>query len=316
MRSLIRRNLILIHRGPRYARDFGEIAAKVNALDPLITVYHMAARYAGGLPPGAWEHPTLTVALLEKFRFKVRRGPVLVNKAMGKLEQQEVFRHNGIPSPPALAFRFGMRLDPILFGEFVILKPADLKLTSRPNGTMVLRRKRAEALTLDDLPPSHPLRWSAEGFLVQRLIYTGPYPANYRATTFLGEVMSLEHFQSSRAVPSLTASDAEIEAGDFAPKVDRHYRFVEDEDVLAQARRTAACFPAIPLLGIDLLRDTSGRLHVLEINAGGNTWHYSSKMWEEDRRAHPEYYEYLRTQFGAFDIAARRLCEEVHAQAG
>lgn len=316
MRALTRRNLIIIHRGPEYTRDFDEIAAKVNALDPLITIYHMPSSYAGDLPPGAWEHPTLTVALLARFRFKVRRGPVLMNKAMGKLAQQEVFRRNGIPSPPALPYRFGMKLDPILFGDVVILKPADLRLTSRDNGTMVFRRKRAEALTIGDVPPSHPLRWSAEGFLVQRLIYTGPYPSNDRATTFLGEVMSLERFVSSRTVPPLTAPDAEIEAADFAPKSGRHYHFVEDEDVLALARRTAAAFPRIPLLGIDILRDEQGRLHVLEINAGGNTWHYSSKMWEEDRRANPDYYEYLRTQFGAFDIAARRLCEEVHAQAG
>lgn len=309
---MLRRNLILIHRGPEYTGDFDEIAVKVNARDPLITVYHMPPNYAGDLPAGAWDQPTLTVALLPRFRFKVRRGPVLMNKPMSKLDQQEVFRQNRIPFPPALPFRFGMKLDPILFGDFVLLKPADLRLTSRDNGTIVLRRRRAEAVTPDDFPPTHPLRASAQGCIVQRFIHTGEYPSCYRATTFMGEVLSLELFEAKRASPPLSAPDSEIERGAFAPKTNRHFSFVEDEDVLQLARHVAACFPGLPLLGIDILRDTAGRLYALETNGGGNTWHFSSKNWAEHRRTNPEYYQYMRTQFGAFDIAAERLCEAVH----
>ena len=312
---MTRRNLIIIHRGPEYTKDFDEIADKVNALDPRITVYHMPPSYRDGLPTGAWDSPTLTVALLAKFSFTVHRGPVLMNKAMEKLDQQDVFRKNNIPYPPAMPFRCGMTLDPILFGDFVLLKPADLKLTSQDNGTAVFRRKRAEMLTMDSFPPSHPIRWSAKGFLVQRLVYTGEYPSSHRAATFLGEVMSLERFQSRRPTPPLDAPDHEIETADFAPKSDRDYDFVGDEDILLLARRVAACFPSIPLLGIDILRDTKGRLFVIEINAGGNTWHYSSKAWAEHRRTNPEYYVRLRTQFSAFDVVARRLCEAVQAQA-
>ena len=77
----------------------------------------------------------------------------------------------------------------------------------------------------------------------------------------------------------------------------------------------ATCFPSIPLLGIDILRDTKGRLFVIEINAGRNTWHYSSKAWAEHRRTNPGCYVRLRTQFSAFDVVARRLCEAVQAQA-
>ena len=165
-------------------------------------------------------------------------------------------------------------------------------------------------------PPAQPFRWSEKGFIVQRLVHTGDYPYSYRATTLLGELLSLERFGSRRSTPSLDASDHEIETADFAPKPDRDYRLVDDEDVLTLARRTAACFPALPLLGIDILRDTKGRLYVIEINAGGNTWHFSSKVWEEHRRADPQYYVDMRQQFGAFDIAARRLCEVVQAQAG
>ena len=68
---MTKRNLIIIHRGPRYERDFDEIAAKVNALDPNITIYHLPAGLDTVLPKRAWEHPTFTVALTSTFQLKI-----------------------------------------------------------------------------------------------------------------------------------------------------------------------------------------------------------------------------------------------------
>ena len=82
------RNLILVHRGQDYVQDFDEIAGKVNALDRGITVYHLPAALNADLPHGAWQHPTLTVSLSSKFRITVRRGPILSNRPIGKLDQQ------------------------------------------------------------------------------------------------------------------------------------------------------------------------------------------------------------------------------------
>lgn len=310
------RNLVLIHRGPEYEKDFDEIAAKVNALDRHITVYHLPAALDAELPVSAWQYPTLTVSLTSRFRIPIRRGPVLKNRAIGKLAQQEVFRQHGIATPPAMPFRFGMKLDPIVFGEFVILKPADLRITSSGVGIHVFRRRRLEVLTEASFPVTHPIRSGRHDFIVQRFVHTGPHPFNYRATTFLGEVMTLEKFTGTAETPPLTATDAEIEAANYAPKDDRSWHLVDDPDVIGLARRIAKGFPAIPLLGIDILRSTSGKLHALEVNAGGNTWHYSSKTWEEDRKANPDYYAGMRAQFGAFDIAARQLTAATRKLAG
>lgn len=312
---MTKKNLIIIHRGPEYEQDFHDIATKVNALDRGITVYHLPWALKVELPLGAWQHPTLTIALTSKFALPIRRGPILRNRAIPKLAQQEMFRSHGIPTPPALPFRFGMKLDPILFGEFVILKPMDLKLTSRGDGISVFRRNRLETLKADFFPASHPIRWSSAGFLVQRFIHTGTFPSNYRATTLLGEVLTLEKFEARNATPPLTASDEDIDMADFSPKTNRAYSFSSDEDVLSLARKVARSASDIPLLGVDIVKDQTGRLFVLEMNAGGNTWHYSSKMWEEHRKTNPEYYESMKNQFGAFDIAARRLCDEVLRQA-
>jgi hypothetical protein len=77
--------------------------------------------------------------------------------------------------------------------------------------------------------------------------------------------------------------------------------------------------PAIPLQGVDIIREAAtGRLFVLEINAGGNTWHFSSKRMEERRKSHPETYltrEERIAQFGAWDVAARVLIERARQQA-
>lgn len=309
-----KRNIIIIHRGPEYQRDFDDIGARVNALDRNITVYHLPNTLKAALPEAAWQHPTLTVSLAPEFRIGIRRGPILRNHPIEKLAQQEIFRKHGIATPPALAYRHGMKLDPLLFGDFVILKPIDLSLTSSGEGILVFRRKRLESLRLSDLPTSHPLR-GPDGFIVQRFVDTGAFPYSFRATTFLGEVLSLERFTATRRCPPLDGDDAAIEAANFSTKGTRRYAVERDEEVEAFARRAAAAFATVPLLGVDILRDMTGRLSVIEVNAGGNTWHYSSTMYETHRWQNPSYYKNMREQFGAFDIAARRLVEEAHGRA-
>lgn len=312
--SMPKRNIIIIHRGPEYQRDFDDIGARVNALDRNITVYHLPNTLKAELPDSAWQHPTFTVSLAPKFRIAIRRGPVLRNHPIEKLAQQDVFRKHGIATPPALAFQPGMKLDPLLFGDFVMLKPIDLSLTSNGQGLLVFRRKRLETLRLSDLPASHPLR-GPDGFIVQRFVNTGPNPYSFRVTTFLGEVLTLERFTSTAPCPPLTADDAAIESADYSNKNARRYAVEKNAEVEAFARRAAAAFATVPLLGVDVLRDESGKLHVIEVNAGGNTWHYSSTTYDLHRWQNPSYYKNMREQFGAFDIAARRLVEEARSRA-
>jgi hypothetical protein len=118
---MAKRNLVLIHRGPEYERDFKEIARKITAIDKGITVYALANSSTAQLPPLAWMWPTLVVALAPEFRLQVKRGTILKNSQVEKLAQYDIFRKAGIPAPPMLPFRFGMTLDPLLFGEFVII---------------------------------------------------------------------------------------------------------------------------------------------------------------------------------------------------
>jgi hypothetical protein len=190
---MAKRNLILIHRGPEYVDDFKEIAQKVRALDKSIDVYSIPHESAAQLASLVWMWPTLVVALMSQFRLQVKRGTVLRNFEIEKLAQYEMFRKAGIRTPPTLPFSFGMALDPMLFGDFVIIKPMDLRLTSRGQGVQLFRRQRLERMQPEDFPRDHVIRTARGGYLVQRFVDTGVQPSFHRIQTFFGRVIYSWH---------------------------------------------------------------------------------------------------------------------------
>ena len=319
-----RRNLILIHRGPAYARDFETIAGKVMARDGGIAVHLRTGSVPTDLAAGAWQHPTLTVALMSRFRLAIRRGPVLHSHQVEKLTQQEIFRRHGIATPPALPFRFGMKLDPIIFGDLVVLKPMSLHLTSKGEGIHLLRRKQAEGLRPDDFPAGHLIRIDRRGYVVQRFIDTGEYVADHRIATFLGRVLYANCATARQRRPALHPAIPNLTENTISGLVQQSdWRWHADPDVLELARKVHAAFPDIPLLGTDILREAAtGKLYVLECNPGGNTWHFSSPTGREwqmkmgrslgatGKNAEAIGRKMLLEQFGAFDVAAEALVEK------
>ena len=272
------KSLVIVHRGPEYQADFAEIAARIAARDPGIQPFILSAADPRPPPEWIWQNPALTVALTSRFRLRPQRGPVFHNHQVDKLAQAKVFQANGIPTPPVLPFTFGMRLDPILFGDFVILKPMSLHLTSSGLGIHLLRRSRAERLTRDDFPAGHPIHRDRRGYLVQRFVDTGPNVSDNRVATFFGRVLYANCATARASRPDLGHFDPAV--GDTAISSllqESDWRWHADADVLDPAERVHAAIPGIPLLGTDILREAgTGRLYVLECNPGGNTWHFSS----------------------------------------
>ncbi len=325
----MKRNLILIHRGARYERDFADIGRKVVALDREIDVYAIGMESKSQLPPAIWQNPTLVVAFTGRFNLRLKRGKLLKNLPIDKLLQYETFREAGIPTPPTLAFKFGMMLDPLLFGEFVLIKPMDLNLTSIGDGVQLFRRRRIEQLRLHDFPPEHPLHRDRQGYLVQRFVDTGPNPSFHRVETLFGKILYSWHstLQSPRC--ALDAPDAEIERTIIATQGgDKDRKLVKEPDILDLAQKVHAAFASIPLLAIDILRErNTGNLYVLECNPGGNTWHFSSRIGAKlrlgfgnaamngEKRAHEIARQMFIEQYGAFDVAAQALVEQTHAHA-
>ena len=113
-------------------------------------------------------------------------------------------------------------------------------------------------------------------------------------------------------------SDHVIEGVVVAPqRGKRSFVLSAEENVLGRA------LPHVPKSGVDIVRDhLTGRLHVLECNAGGNTWHFSSDIGATCRArlggypACPEAEAVAKGrlaligQFGAFDRAAEVLVEK------
>ena len=117
----------------------------------------------------------------------------------------------------------------------------------------------------------------------------------------------------------LGSTDAVIEAAPIAYQADanRERLLIRDADVLAMARAAHKVFPEIPMIGCDIIREArTGDLYVLELNPGGNTWHFSSDSAGERRaRMGPEQVEKMRQQFQALRTVAIALVGRTIAEA-
>jgi hypothetical protein len=125
--------------------------------------------------------------------------------------------------------------------------------------------------------------------------------------------------QSSVPRAILTADDATIENSPIATQQDqgRKRSFVYSADLMALARAVHNAIPEVPLKGIDVVREArTGRLYVLEINPGGNTWHFSSRHNAQVRaREGPDYVRQLYGQLDAMATAAYALVDVTRREA-
>ncbi|MBI2717977.1 MAG: hypothetical protein HY245_11135 [Rhizobiales bacterium] len=321
--------LIIIHRGPEYERDFKEIAQKVVDIDPTIKVYYCPFDAAGPMPAAAWEKPTLVVALNPTFALPIPRGTVLKSFAISKLAQAKRVANAGVRVPSLLPFKFGMKLDPIMFGPLVILKP--MSLTSKGTGVHLFRRVRAEAIAPGDFPAGHPIHRDREGYLAQKFIDTGSHITYNRVLTFLGEPIYAASGSHTTPRPPLDSPDPVLETAAIAVQGGTLRRqWGVADDLMAMARKVGQEFAEIPLLAIDIITEAAtGIPYFLECNPGGNTWHFSSNqgggiklrllLGDVEKNGRRKALELGRRemidQTGAFDIVARALVEKTRALA-
>ena len=300
--------LIISRTGGRYdPGDFEHIGNLVAKKAPDIHVLVVDAKAsADQVPEEVWQHPTLTIAFQHMRGFKPRRGHLMFARPIEKLDQADFLNRMGVEVPHSTIYDPGMSLPAEMWGDLVILKPSDLRLTSH-GGVTLYRREKLERMRLEDFPAEHLIHKSP--MIVQRYVYTGTQPDKYRALTFCGEPLYVQYAILTQAVPNPTASDAEIEAAVVSTGAgERMYYHGDYPEILEFARRAASAFPGRPLLGIDIIKDhKTGKLYVLEVNAGGNVWHFSSRMWAERRRTLPEIGRQMREQLGAFETAANTL---------
>ena len=151
--------------------------------------------------------------------------------------------------------------------------------------------------------------------LVQELVDTGLYPSKFRVLSLFGDPLYSSMTYSMVPRVSLDARDEDIEASIIdaknpqskaADKDGKRTQLARDEEVLAFAHAVHGAFPRKPLLGIDILRrESDGRLFALEINAGGNTWHFSSSRLPHRTMLGGR--EAMVAQLDAWNVAAKAL---------
>ena len=100
---------------------------------------------------------------------------------------------------------------------------------------------------------------------------------------------------------------------------DQDHDFPIDPGIIALARAAHNAIPEIPLKGCDVVRDhKTGKPYVLELNCGGNTWHFSSNFNPDQRdtsEAALERRRRRRRQFDAMRTAARVLVARTNSEA-
>jgi glutathione synthase/RimK-type ligase-like ATP-grasp enzyme len=117
---------------------------------------------------------------------------------------------------------------------------------------------------------------TSSAIIVQQFIYTGDYPISYRVNTLFGKALYSVKFTGSRDRPELSGP-SDIQSSIVASHRGSQVTLNDDEEIIRFGEAAHSAFPAIPLLGFDIVRENpTGKLYVLEANAIGYVWNFNS----------------------------------------
>ncbi|MEX2129185.1 MAG: hypothetical protein WD871_13215 [Xanthobacteraceae bacterium] len=309
------RNLLILHTPTAQAlSDWVEVKDRIEARAPDIEV-RIASNLARNSVTRRWQvsRPSLVFSPSPLLEYQPAGGRVYAGRHLHELAKDEELRRltqAGLPVPATIRLTPDLRLIGEPWSEYVVVKP-----TTGWSGKMV-RLVRTE-----DLPRRYT-ELSRDG-RVQMLVQ--PYidhvdaegrPGTYRVTTLFGHEIWVAYMY--RPVPRpLLGEIAADPAGIIAVNDRSHARimtFCREENLIALARSAFRAFPEIPVLGIDIIRETAtGRLFLMECNPSGNVWHFSSDRAREVTT--PEYRRGMYEQFNLLDRTADLLIEKTRAEA-
>ncbi len=313
MRQHAERHLVLVNR-PRWQaiEDFEEIKAKVEARAPDIEVFIVTATARHSVQrKKAARRPSLVVSPSPLGEFAPDRGRILRGRIIPKDAQLRRLRQLGIPVPMSEILTPGTRLDPALWGPVLLLKPLGQRWTSHGLGMSLVPTEKLRYRPPQDYPADHPGRHTP--FMVQNFIDTGKHAGCYRVNTLLGRPLYSTYIELPEPRVDLANLTDENPVTPIASNSTafgpRRRRYVEDPEILDLAFRCHGAYPDVPVMGVDILRDVNtGKLYVLELNTGSDTWHISSDYFAPNRVGENTR-ERMIAQFGAWDVAADALIE-------
>ena len=315
-------SLVLVHTPTAQARsDFETIANNVSNFDRRIKVYIATNSTANDrINRRIAPTPTLVFSPVGIDRFKPARGKIYFGKAIDKITQYEAFKQAGINTPRTGLLKKKMIFTESEWGERVVLKPLSEKMQSTGKGVYLISTKRLNY----DIHVENMFEYydAPGGVLVQQFVNTGSELEYHRLLALFGEPLYVMRTTLAEPIsldldahPNQTIPIANQSYGGGEKKLD----FVDDTTFHELAAACHRAFPDRALQAIDVIRchDTD-QYFVLELNAGGNTWHFSSAMINQ-RVQNQTYVRRLTArklrQFDAFNVAARVLAERTRLEA-
>jgi hypothetical protein len=306
-----RRNLFFFCTQGKQTEDFRGVARRIRERVPDIApfVFTTRAAFRPILASAGMIH-RLTVSIEmdgRRERPRILRGTRLTHGEIGgKIEQYKRLEANGLPVPKWVEISAERALDPREWGPYVVVKPSHGK---RGAYVLMQRTGRVRFRAAAELPEDHPARHGP--MLAQRFIHTGPWPVSYRVLTYFGKVVLGCRYDGRRDLAPLESAEGLKQAGGglsiVAPARGCTIGLSGEDDILDLARRAHQAFPATPSLGTDIVREMdTGKLYVLEVNPGGQSWFLTSDAGKEMQA---EFGFDFYSQFGALDLIADRSIE-------
>jgi hypothetical protein len=307
-------SLVLVHRATyQEIRDLVEIADLVRSGAPDIDTYVVSDDADNPVSRElAAQKPSLVVSFGEIRKFAPLRGRIYTGRYIPKDRQLVRMAQAGIPVPRTMVVSGGYPAEVPKFGNLVVLKRVSQD-SSGGRGVVLVRyenlRRKMEELVQD-------AKWGYP-VLIQEFIRTGKGAATTRVATFMGEPMLTWTSTLPDPLPDDDQPDDLIEKTNIAsnmagvPKL----RSLDIDPVkLALASRLFGVFRNIPVHGVDILTTEDGKHYILEMNGGGNTWHFSSDLGVRIRAGHGGR-EAMIAQMGAWSIIAGALIRRTRLDA-
>jgi hypothetical protein len=306
---MVQKSVIVVCRSESMD-DFHQIARRAHRLDPSITVVPIAEHLHSSLiPKPLLNLPMLVIFLVNPPDKEFHIAGKMAVKHMTKLEEYEHFKKHNIPCLPIESFTWGMTLDKSTYGDWVVLKPQTLQSSGKD--VNMVPTDLIPTLTLEDFPEDHLMR--QDQYYVQKFVKTGDRPSHYRVLVFCGEVLMSTQSISKITLPETVEIKNILKISVASNNQEyREVKLFKNEKVINFALGISHVLKTIPLLGIDILQDDlTKELYVLETNAGGNVWHFSSKIGRYFRHAAGGKKNFI-LQYNAWDRAAEALVKKAH----
>lgn len=294
--------------------DYRKLADYIREIDPKIHTSIVDSKRSRIAALGrSAVRPTFVYSPVPLARFRPVRGRLVSGQNLSKAQEYSALEKAGLPVPKWQVLEDGKEPDLSDYGPYVVTKP---NFGSR--GALVRIRRAERAHQRPKKPKTDsgrgkygPLVSDATEMLAQQFIYTGQWPVNHRVTTFFGQVLHAFRQEADRNRTPLPGADAfgsmpgEKGVSIVASSKGCTMELTYDEEIIRMGQAAAAAFPDIPLLGVDVVREVpSGKLYILEVNAIGYVWHFSS---EAGLRFQEEFGFNLENQFDGLRKAAHIL---------